>query len=308
MQRRDFFKFMGATGALLSGTPALASSHKSKVDPDNVVGVLTDFTECIGCRECEWACKNAHNMPTTDLESYKDKSVFTEYRRPDEHGYTVVNRFHELGCNETDLDVKVQCMHCNDPACVSACIVGALEKQDFGPVTYDPWKCIGCRYCMVACPFQIPSYEYDNALTPKVMKCDMCVTRLDEGKVPACVEICPRNALTFGKRSDLIELAHEKIRSNPDKYVNHVYGETELGGTSWMFISCEPFEDIKFPKLQEASVVTLPESIQHGIFKYFIPPAMFYGLLGMVMHLSKPKKDETEQESEEQKNEEVHHD
>ncbi len=302
MERRDFLKFMGATGALLAGESARAATQ-AKIDPDNVVGVLTDFTECIGCRECEWACKDAHNMPNQSLESYKDKSVFSTYRRPDESGYTVVNRFYERGCKQTDLDVKVQCMHCNEPACVSACIVGALEKQDFGPVTYDAWKCIGCRYCMVACPFQIPAYEYSNALTPVVQKCDLCVNRLDEGKMPACVEICPTNALTFGKQRELIELAHEKIADNPEKYIDHVYGETEVGGTSWMFISCEPFEDLKFPKLQAASLVALPEHIQHGIFKYFVPPAMFYGLLGVIMKLSKP----VESESNTDKSRDVHH-
>jgi len=305
MQRRDFFKFMGASGALLSGASVLGAEHQSKIDPDHVVGVLTDFTECIGCRECEWACKNAHEMATPPLESYKDKSVFANYRRPDETGFTVVNRFHEKGCTQTDLDVKVQCMHCNDPACVSACIVAALEKQDFGPVTYDAWKCIGCRYCMVACPFEIPAYEYNNALTPIVQKCDMCISRLDVGKIPACVEICPRNALTFGKRSDLIKVAREKIADNPGKYVNHIYGETELGGTSWLFISCEPFDTLNFPKLEQASVVTLPESIQHGIFKYFIPPAMFYGLLGMIMKLTKSDSETADNTS---SSSEVHHD
>lgn len=306
MQRRDFFKFMGATGALITGSGVQAASHKPDFDPNEAVGVLTDFTECIGCRECEWACKDAHNMETPPLESYKDKSVFAEFRRPDEKGYTVVNRFPGKGCGEIDLDVKAQCMHCNDPACVSACIVGALVKQDFGPVTYDAWKCIGCRYCMVACPFEIPAYEYDNALDPLVQKCDMCITRLEAGQVPACVEICPRNAMTFGKRGDLIKLAHEKIAENPDKYIDHVYGEHEIGGTAWMFISCEPFDELKFPKLQEASVVRLPESIQHGIFKYFIPPAMFYGLLGMIMHLNKPADQNAEASGKHE--EEVHHD
>ncbi|PJA54149.1 MAG: 4Fe-4S ferredoxin, partial [Candidatus Marinimicrobia bacterium CG_4_9_14_3_um_filter_48_9] len=167
------------------------------------------------------------------------------------------------------------------------------------------WKCIGCRYCMVACPFEIPAYEYNNALTPIVQKCDMCISRLDVGKIPACVEICPRNALTFGKRSDLIKVAREKIADNPDKYVNHIYGETELGGTSWLFISCEPFDTLNFPKLEQASVVTLPESIQHGIFKYFIPPAMFYGLLGMIMKLTKSDSETADNTS---SSSEVHHD
>jgi Fe-S-cluster-containing dehydrogenase component len=176
-------------------------------------------------------------------------------------------------------------MHCNQPACVSACIVGALEKLPSGPVVYDAWKCIGCRYCMVACPFQIPAYEYDNALNPQVRKCTFCATRvIEEGKKPACVAICPNEALTFGKREDLIAMAHARIKANPEKYFDHVYGETEAGGTAWLYLAGSDFINTELPKLRAAAIPDLTESIQHGVFKSFVPPMALYGLLGLVMY------------------------
>ena len=133
-------------------------------------------------------------------------------------------------------------MHCNQPACVSACIVGALKKNRIGSVDYDAWKCIGCRYCMVACPFQIPAYEYNEALKPRVMKCTFCVDRLEEGKQAGVrVGICPNEALTFGTREQLIDLAKERIKANPELYFDHVYGEKEVGGTSWMYLALDRF-------------------------------------------------------------------
>jgi len=180
--------------------------------------------------------------------------------------------------------VKVQCMHCNDPACASACIVGALKKSDAGPVVYDAWKCIGCRYCMVACPFQIPAYEYQNALDPQVRKCTFCSPRLEQGKKPACVEICPCEALIFGKREELVDLAQSRFRANPGRYVEHIYGEKEVGGTSWMYLAATDTTAAGLPKLGEEPIPNATEVIQHGIFKSFVPPLALYGLLGLVMH------------------------
>jgi formate dehydrogenase iron-sulfur subunit len=135
------------------------------------------------------------------------------------------------------VNVKVQCMHCDHPACVSACIVGAFSKKENGSVVWDTDKCIGCRYCMVACPFQVPSFEYDKALDPEIRKCDFCFDRTKEGKLPACVNICPVEALTYGPRSELIKIAREKIKKYPDRYIDYIYGENEVGGTSWLYLS-----------------------------------------------------------------------
>jgi len=180
-------------------------------------------------------------------------------------------------------------MHCDQPACVSACIVAAITKQENGAVTWDGDKCIGCRYCMVACPFQIPAFEYNKAIQPEIMKCDFCFERISEGKLPACVEICPTETLTYGKRKDLIEIAKERIRRKPDRYVNHIFGEKEVGGTSWLYLAGQEFSNFDFPKLGEDTAPGVSESIQHGIFAYFIPPIALYALLGGVMWINKNK-------------------
>ena len=206
----------------------------------------------------------------------------------DETSYTVVNKYYPknigtLTWRTQPTYVKFQCMHCNDPSCVSACIVGALTKQENGSVIYNAKKCIGCRYCMVACPFQVPAYEYDNALTPEVRKCTFCFNYVKNGGLPACAQVCPREVMTFGKKADLLDLARWKMKNNPGKYVDHIYGEYEVGGTSWLYLASEPFEDIGFPKLGTDAPPRLTEAIQHGLFKYFAAPIGLYAALGGIM-------------------------
>jgi len=140
--------------------------------------------------------------------------------------------------------VKKQCNHCLEPACASACFVKAFKKTESGAVIYDESLCVGCRYCIVACPFEIPAYEYDEALTPRIRKCDMCYSRFLEGKLPGCVEVCPKNALIFGEREKLIKAARRRIHNYPDFYLDHIYGEYEMGGTSWLYLSSLPFGEI----------------------------------------------------------------
>jgi Fe-S-cluster-containing dehydrogenase component len=292
--RRDFLK----TGAILGTAIAGLSSNKTKAKPkeilsDDRMGVLVDTTVCIGCRKCEWACKTAHDLQTPSRDSYSDRSVFKEMRRPNERALTVVNEYSNPQNVYLPTDVKVQCMHCDHPACVSACIVGAMSKQENGSVIWDTNKCIGCRYCMVACPFQIPSFQYDKALNPKIMKCDFCFERTKQGKLPACVEICPVETLTYGPRSELIRIAREKIKRNPDRYINHIYGETEAGGTSWMYLANQDFAKLAFPKPGDKPMPGTSESIQHGIFAYFVPPVSLYAILGGIMWITK-KRNESE--------------
>ncbi len=288
--RRDFFKtaaFIGAsTASILSKQTKAATSEKLS---ENRMGVLVDTTVCIGCRNCEWACKEEHNLKTDPLSTYSDRSVLDKSRRPDEYSLTVVNEYRNPKNQLLPTDVKVQCMHCDHPACESACIVGAFTKQENGAVTWDSGKCIGCRYCMVACPFQVPAFEYSKALEPKIMKCDFCFDRTIEGKLPACVEICPTEALTYGKREELIEIAHDRLKKQPDRYFKHVLGENEVGGTSWLYLAGQDFTMLDFPVLGEAPAPGVTESIQHGIFAYFIPPIALYALLGGVMWLNKSR-------------------
>jgi formate dehydrogenase iron-sulfur subunit len=141
---------------------------------------------------------------------------------------------------------------------------GSPYQTTNGAVTYDADKCIGCRYCMVACPFQVPAYEYHDPLTPQVRKCTFCFEYVSQGQLPACAQVCPREVITFGPKKELLRLARWKIRSNPGKYQDHIYGEHEVGGTSWLYLASEPFENIGFPKLEAAPPPELTETIQHA--------------------------------------------
>jgi formate dehydrogenase iron-sulfur subunit len=285
MNRRDFFKLTAVASTALVGVDAVAAEHKSVEVSKDAFGVLVDTTNCIGCRKCEWACNQANKLPTQNIKAFDDKSVFGVHRRPTDAAYTIVNSYPDANAPEKQRYLKVQCMHCVDPACASACIVGAFRKTDKGPVTYDAWKCMGCRYCMIACPFQIPAYEYGNALTPQVRKCMFCNDRITkEGKIPACVEICPNEALTFGIRDRLLDLAHERIKQMPERYLDHIYGEHEVGGTSWMYLAGVDFAQTELPKLNSRPIPETTESIQHGVFKSFVPPIALFGLLALAMH------------------------
>lgn len=288
--RRDFFKTAAIIGTAITGLPTKSAKAAAKnVLSEDRMGVLVDTTACIGCRNCEWSCKKAHNLPTEPIEKYSDRSVFKHMRRPDVSALTVVNEYKNPQDANLPINVKVQCMHCDHPACVSACIVGAFSKNENGAVTWDTKKCIGCRYCMVACPFQVPSFEYGKAINPEVKKCDFCYECTKIGKLPACVEICPVEALTYGSRTDLIKIARERIKRNPEKYVNYIYGEYEVGGTSWLYIAGEEYKKLAFPKLGDKPAPGVSESIQHGIFAYFVPPASLYALLGGLMWITKRK-------------------
>lgn len=295
LTRRSFLKFTaaaGTTGIASAAQKARGSTGHKPASPD-WFGVLVDTTVCIGCRKCEWACRDFNKLPNESPEAFEDKSVFEKMRRPDASSYTVVNQYENPEKPEKPYHVKVQCMHCNDAACVSACIVGAFTKDKAtGAVVYDPWKCIGCRYCMAACPFQIPAYEYDNTLTPQVRKCTFCFENLGKyGKKPACVEICPVETMTFGKRADLIQIAHERIERYPDRYVNHVFGEHELGGTSWLYLSGQSMTKMDMQNFGDRPIPSYTEPVQHAVFKNFIPPISLFAFLGGLMWMFK-KRDE----------------
>jgi len=245
MNRRDFLK----RTVTIAGTAVLGNSANTSAAQDSAAkadrhAVLVDTTVCIGCRRCEWACNEWNKNPNQPIKSFEDKSVFQNIRRTHAPAFTVVNRF----INPKDskpVYVKKQCMHCEEPACKSACFVDAFSKTAQGAVIYNAGVCVGCRYCMVACPFDIPAFEYNEPLTPRITKCTFCFDRIGkEGGIPACVKICPSETMVFGKRKDLINLAHERIRNNPQKYVDHVYGEHEVGGTSWLYLSSVPFDQI----------------------------------------------------------------
>ncbi len=246
--RRHFIRVITAgAGAACFGARANATTSVEEFvgHPDRV-GMLVDLSLCVGCRKCEEACKQSNGLPPVAVP-LEDKSIFDHRRRTDAENYTVVNRYTPAEADKPPVYVKKQCMHCEEPACASACLVGALTKSKEGPVLYNKNVCLGCRYCMIACPFNIPAYEYHNPTSPQVRKCTLCHDRIKKGQPPACASICPNEAITFGKRSDLIKLAGEKILKHPGKYQDHVYGVSEAGGTSWLYLSEVPFATIGFP-------------------------------------------------------------
>jgi formate dehydrogenase iron-sulfur subunit len=217
--------------------------------------VLYDANRCIGCRGCQVACKqwNENDESIPEPPYTWDKTVnWGSYENPPQLS---AQTWTKIRFTETEYDgkfhwsfTKLQCMHCEHPACVAACPVGALQKTPEGPVLYDDGRCFGCRYCMVACPFGIPAFEWDEPL-PWIRKCTFCSDRLMAGLEPACVQTCPVGALKFGEREELLAEARERIASNPDKYVDHIYGEKEVGGTSWLYLSPVPFEKLGLPTL-----------------------------------------------------------
>jgi len=243
VSRRKFLQWVAGAGigAMSAGTARAA--HGVFEGYPGSYGVLHDTTLCIGCRSCEKACNEVNNLPAPEVP-FDDLSVLDEKRRTTAAAYTVVNRYDEIEDHNRPVFRKQQCNHCLEPACASACFVGAFTKTPEGAVVYDVSVCVGCRYCMIACPFDIPAFEYDEALTPRIMKCTLCHPRLLEGKLPGCVEACPMEALTFGHRNDLIAIAQERFRKYPGRYVEHIYGQHEMGGTNWFTITGAPLEQI----------------------------------------------------------------
>jgi Fe-S-cluster-containing dehydrogenase component len=291
VSRRAVLKHgLAATAAVSASAIATAESPSPGEKPapsSDYKGVLVDTTLCIGCRKCEEACNRRNHLPRT-AESFSDRDVLRSFRRPTESAFTVVNQFpgspspDQAGVPQTY--AKVQCMHCLFPSCVSACIVGALTKAADGAVVYNPTICVGCRYCQVACPFEIPAYEFNEPLEPRVRKCEFCADRAKgTGANPACAASCPTEALVFGRRAELLAMASERLKRRPDRYVNHIYGETEVGGTSWLYLTGRPVQQIGLLALPDTPPRERTEAIQHGIFRYGIIPIAFYGLLAGVM-------------------------
>jgi len=278
--RRRFLKgLIGGTGlSVISPAGFAAGAEKSAVA--DTPSVLVDVTRCIGCRACMRACKTANDLPNnTDLSVGFPVSWERQTLRFDQ--WTVVNP--ESGINaagaKVTRNVKTQCMHCLEPTCVSVCPVGALTKSELGPVLYYEDRCIGCRYCIMACPFDVPKYEWYSGLSPVVGKCQFCTReRLSQGQRPACVEACPTGALKFGRREALLFEAKARIDSHPERYIEHIYGEKEAGGTAWLYMSDVPFEDLGFKTTIETA--PMPPLTWEVLSKIPIVAGAMAGLFG----------------------------
>ena len=296
VDRRSIIKGLAAaaTGLTVVSTPAMARKPR-KAQPD-AIAMLYDATKCIGCKACVVACKKAGNLDA-DVDGYGSGL----YDAPENLNATTRNIIKLYKQGEEYSFVKNQCMHCVDPACVNACMMGSLSKGQYGIVSWNPDKCIGCRYCQVACPFGVPKFEWSK-VSPRIVKCEFCRERLAEGKLPACVEACPQAAVVFGKRDELLDEAHRRLAEKPGLYVQKVYGETDLGGTQVLYLSAVPFEKLGFRFEHEESVPQLQQTVQHGIYKGFAAPLALYGILGAVMFRNRRRigPDERESGSEEE--------
>jgi formate dehydrogenase iron-sulfur subunit len=295
LKRRHFI--LAGLGTAAAAAPKLlgqAPAPSKAAEPARGhAGCLVDTTLCIGCRKCEEACNRRNNLPRPP-QPFSDRTAFRRERRPAASAFTVVNEY--PGAPSPDQGaarqtyVKIQCLHCLTPSCVSACIVGAMTKAADGAVVYNPDICLGCRYCMVACPFQIPAYEYETALKPRVRKCEFCASA-KTGADPACAAACPTEALVFGDRASLLHLAKDRIKKRPDRYTDRIYGESEAGGTSWLYLTGRPGPEIGLLEMTAGAPAEATESIQHGIFRYGLIPLSVYGALGGLMWLNRRTKD-----------------
>jgi len=227
--------------------------------------ILIDTTRCTGCEECISACKRENKLGKDMPRPWQ--------RRIDDLSAT---RYSTILHRDDGRDVRVQCRHCLEPACVSACLVGAMQKTPEGAVIYDGDKCMGCRYCMNACPYGIPRYDWDAGV-PYVRKCTLCYQRISKGLEPACVEACRFKAMIFGTRDALLAEAHRRLAQNPDRYVQRVVGETEIGGTSILYLSDLDLSFLAFkPELGDKP---LPERTWAALSK--VPP-LFFGMAGLM--------------------------
>jgi len=272
IDRRNFFRSLGLTGVALGAGKKLGATPEQG-DEKEFYGILYDSTRCVGCQSCELACALANGLPEPDPEDYPMPGTI---RKTNENRRTVINA---IETPQGEIYVKNQCMHCNQPACAAGCLTKAMLKTEEGPVIWRDKKCMGCRFCMVSCPFDMPKFEYHSP-NPDIVKCNMCFDRVKEGELPACVADCPAEALTFGTRRELIAEARRRIHEDPDTYYDGIYGEHEAGGTGYLYISPVPFEELGLnTKLQKKSYPELTKGFLYSVPSIFILwPALLLGI------------------------------
>lgn len=265
--RRNFFKTMGVVGVTL----AVGKSFGAVSNDDSAVefqGMLYDSTRCLGCRACERVCAKTHELPEPT-----DELKAGVLRKTNENQRSVINN---CVTSKGEAFARKSCMHCNEPACTAACLTQAMYKTKEGPVIWRADKCMGCRYCMVSCPFDVPKFEFHSA-NPKIQKCDLCYDRIKTGKIPACAEACPGDALTFGTRRELIAEARKRIFENPKDYIIEVYGEQVAGGTGLLYLAAAPFKELGLnTNLQNSSYPALTKGFLYSVpsVDVLLPPLL----------------------------------
>ncbi|MGI9133426.1 MAG: hydrogenase 2 operon protein HybA [Rhodoferax sp.] len=321
--RRDYLKgcLAGGGAAASALAPAVADARETLQRPPEGLGLLYDSTLCVGCQACVAACKQVNENPAEfrTLDKLWDSPLDTSG-----HTFNII-KVYSNGNGETKnaeqngfAFMKTSCMHCADPSCVSACPVSAMRKDPVtGIVSYDPDACFGCRYCVAACAFGIPKYQYDSPIG-KIGKCELCRHRHKDGHYSACAEVCPTGATLFGRTSDLLVEAKRRLalkpgattkiprgrlpysdaaaeqasnwRKEPDQryeaqmatYLQHVYGDTEYGGTQVLKLSAVNFEKLGMPDLGPESSAAKSETIQHTLYQGMVMPIALLGAMTWV--------------------------
>ncbi len=253
--------------------------HGELLAPDDAIAMLFDTTLCIGCQACVVACAETNGLsPDTRLSG----GVWQMPIDLNSHTKNIVKLAKDDQGNSSF--VKRQCMHCLDPACVAGCPFGALSKVDRGIVTWTASACIGCRFCEVACPFEVPKFEWDM-FNPKIVKCEFCrEQRLDKGSDPACTSVCPTAAVVFGTRKGLLQRAHDRLQAKPGVYAEgRVYGEIDAGGTQVLYLSHLPFATIGLPQLSALARPGRELRFQALLYRWLLLPVVLYGLITAII-------------------------
>ncbi|WP_035245169.1 hydrogenase 2 operon protein HybA [Desulfogranum mediterraneum] len=329
MKRRDFLKGAAGSLALLTLDGKVVDARSVEALPPHALGILYDSTLCVGCNACMAACKEANQMVP---EASNGQKLWDNPRDLSAQTLNIIKKYSSGSGIHKDQDqdgyafIKRQCLHCVDPSCVTACPVSALTKdKETGIVGYNRDACIGCRYCQVACPYNIPKFEWDDPY-PEIVKCQLCSHLVAKGGISACCSVCPTGASLFGPVAELLEETRRRLQMKPGRqydfpvssidsgkshrfkaprYIRQVYGREELGGTQVMYMSAVPFERFGLPSFPKESFVSMASGIQYAIYKGMVYPLVV--LAGLVFMVKKNKNSEEADENTPPTDQGAHH-